>query len=102
MQHHVIISFGRDREYEFKLAGGAPADEARQWFDREFVALECDVATPTGKILAVDRILSVAKYAGPAHFAEQAEWAAQFAKHAAAILGRELIRVDVENYTIGY
>lgn len=102
MQYQVIVSFSREQEFEYKLAAISPVEEARQWFDREFVALECDVATPTGKILAVDRILSVAKYAGPAHFAEQAEWAAQFAKHAAAILGRELIRVDVENYTIGY
>ncbi|NJD25305.1 MAG: hypothetical protein FIB06_07845 [Betaproteobacteria bacterium] len=102
MQYHVIVSFGRDREYEFKLAGGAPADEARQWFDREFVALECDVATPTGKILAVDRILSVAKYGGEARFRDQAAWAEQFARNTAAILGRDLIRVDVDNYSIGY
>lgn len=102
MQYQVIVSFGREQEFEYKLAAASPVEEARQWFDREFVALECDVATPTGKILAVDRILSVAKYAGPARFADQAAWAEQFAKHAAAILGRELIRVDVENYTIGY
>lgn len=102
MQHHVIVSFGKDKEFEYKLAGGAPADEARQWFDREFTALECDVATPTGKILAVDRILSVAKYAGEARFLEQRTWAEQFAKNTAAILGRELIRVDVEHYIIGY
>lgn len=102
MQHHVIVSFGKDKEFEYKLVSGASADEARQWFDREFTALECDVATPTGKILAVDRILSVAKYAGAARFLERGTWAEQFAKNTAAILGRELIRVDVEHYIIGY
>lgn len=102
MQHHVIVSFSRDVVFEFKLAGGAAADEARQWFDREFTALECDVSTPTGKILAVDRILSVAKYAGEARFRSQQVWAEQFARNTAAILGRELIRVDVEHYSIGY
>ncbi len=102
MQHHVIIAFGRDKEFEFKLIGGAPADEARKWFDHEFTALECDVATPTGKILAVDRILSVAKYAGEGRFRDQRTWAEQFAKYTAALLGRELIRVDVEHYSIGY
>jgi hypothetical protein len=102
MQHHVIVSFGRDKEYEFRFAGGAPADEARKWFDREFVDLECDVATPTGKILAVDRILSVAKYGGEGRFRDQAAWADQFAKNTAAILGRDLIRVDVDSYSIGY
>ena len=71
MQHHVIVSFGKDKEFEYKLAGGSPTDEARQWFDHEFTVLECDVATPTGKILAVDRILSVAKYAGEANTHQQ-------------------------------
>ena len=102
MQHHVIVSFGKDKLFEYKLVGGTPADEARQWFDHEFTALECDVATPTGKILAVDRILSVAKYAGEARFQSQGVWAEQFAKYTSAILGRELIRVDVEHYSIGY
>jgi hypothetical protein len=102
MQHHVIVAFGRDKEFEFKLVGGTVAEEARKWFDHEFTALECDVATPTGKILAVDRILSVAKYAGEARFSEQRTWAEQFAKYTAALLGRELIRVDVEHYSIGY
>lgn len=107
MQYQVIVSFGKDKEYVFKPAAGevvgaSLAEEARRWFEKEFVALECDVATPTGKILAVDRILSVAKYAGEARFAEQGAWAAQFARYTAVILGRELIRVDVEHYSIGY
>lgn len=102
MQHHVIVSFGKDREFEYRFAGGVAVDEARKWFDHEFMALECDVATPTGKILVVDRILSVAKYAGDTRFRDQRTWAEQFARYVAAILGRELIRVDVEHYSIGY
>ena len=102
MQHHIIVSFGKDAEYEYRLSAPGPAEEARQWFDREFVTLECDVATPTGKILAVDRILSVAKYAGSDRFRTDVVWAEQFAKNTAAILGRDLIRVDVEQYSIGY
>ena len=102
MKHHVIVSFGRNREYEFKVKGDAPSDEARKWLAREYEALECDVATPTGKILAVDRILSVARYAGEARFRDQQPWAEKFARYTAALLGRDLIRVDVENYSIGY
>ena len=102
MQHHVIVSFGKDREFEYRFSGGAAVDEARKWFDHEFMVLECDVATPTGKILVVDRILSVAKYAGDTRFREQRTCAEQFARYTAAILGRELIRVDVEHYSIGY
>ncbi|MCL2346484.1 MAG: hypothetical protein FWC58_11620 [Desulfobulbus sp.] len=102
MQHHVIVTFGKDCEYDFKFSGGIMIDEARKWFDREFDTLECDVNTPTGKILAVDRILSVAKYAGEKRFHDQRTWAEQFARNTAAVLGRDLIRVDVEHYSIGY
>jgi hypothetical protein len=106
MQHQVIVSFGKEEEFTFKPAsnelGASSTEEARRWFEKEFVALECDVATPTGKILAVDRILSVAKYAGATRFKEQATWAEQFARYTAVILGRELIRVDIEHYSIGY
>lgn len=106
MQHQVIVAFGKDREYDFKFSSGDLAgrnvDEARQWFDHEFNALGCEVATPTGKILIIDRILSVARYAGEDRFRDQEAWAEQFAKYAALILARDLIRVDVANYSIGY
>lgn len=106
MQHHVIVSFAKDKEFEFRFEMGGFAahqsDEARKWFEREFVALECDVATPTGKILAVDRVLSVAKYAGASRFAGDPSWGESFARHAAAILGRDLIRIDIPSYSIGY
>lgn len=102
MQQLVIVSFGKDNQYDFKVNGAAAADDARKWFDHEFTVLECDVATPTGKILAVDRILSVAKYAGEGRFRDRGTWAEQFARYTAAILGRDLIRVDVEHYSIGY
>jgi hypothetical protein len=102
MSHHVIVSFDKNTIFEFKFNVAGAADEARQWFDREFTSLECDVATPTGKVLAVDRILSVAKYAGVGQFQNQATWGDEFAKNTASILGRELIRVDIEHYSIGY
>lgn len=106
MQHHVIVSFGKNQEFDFKFAigglDGVSPEAARQWFDREFQALGCEVASPTGKVLMIDRILSVAKYAGEQQFALQQQWANQFARYTAAVLGRDLIRVDVPAYAIGY
>jgi hypothetical protein len=100
----VTVSFGPAREYEFRFSpsGVAGQDAARQWFEREFVALECDLPTPIGKVLFADRILSVAKYAGERRFKEDHTWAEQFAKNAAAVLDRDAVRVDVANYTLGY
>ena len=106
MSRHVIVSFGPGTEFEFKIPvaelTGYSADAARQWFDREFVALECDVPSPIGKVLIADRVLSVAKYAGAERFRDQRAWAEQFAHNTAVMLDRDLVRVDVPNYTVGY
>ena len=106
MSRHVIVSFGQGNEFEFRIpavdVAARSTEQARQWFDREFVELECDVPSPIGKILLADRVLSVAKYAGAQRFRERPDWAEEFAKNAAAMLGRDLIRVDVPNYTVGY
>jgi hypothetical protein len=106
MHQHVIVSFDGDKRFEYRLTethlAGYTAEQARQWFDRQFQELECDVPTPMGKVLLADRILSVAKYAGERRFREDSDWADQFACNAAAMMGREVIRVDVGKYTIEY
>ena len=106
MSRRVIVSFGQDTEFEYFVpaadVAARTADAARQWFDREFVALECDVASPIGKVLTADRVLSVAKYSGARRFRDESGWAADYAKNTAALLGRDVIKVDVPNYTVGY
>ena len=106
MHHHVIVAFGENREFEYKFSHAEAAkqspEEARKWFDAEFIALEADVPSPIGKVLLADRILSVAKYAGERRFREHGEWAERYARNAAALLARDFIRVDVANYTVGY
>jgi hypothetical protein len=103
MQHHVIVSFGREKEFEFKFAGGASVEDARKWFDHEFTVLECDVHYPDRQRYLPSTVSSVLpNMPVRAVFADQHTWAEQFAKYTAALLGRELIRVDVEHYSIGY
>jgi hypothetical protein len=101
----VVVQFGGGKELEYKLSaveGGQTREAARDWFDREFVALECDVASPIGKVLSADRVLSVAKYAGAQRFEDDPQWAHEYARNAAALLDADFIRVDVPNYSIGY
>ena len=78
-QGRVIVNFGADQEFDLILSAADRAartrEAARDWFDREFIALECDVASPIGKVLSADRVLSVAKYAGARRFEEQSQWA---------------------------
>lgn len=106
MIYHVIVVFGKEREYEYKLTdadvAGGSAEEARRWFDKEFVELECEPTNPVGKVLIIDKILSVARYGGETRFSDGKNWARDFARHAALALARDTIRVDVENFSISY
>ncbi|EXI72190.1 MAG TPA: hypothetical protein PK440_08930 [Candidatus Accumulibacter phosphatis] len=106
MVYHIIVSFGREREYEYKfsrteLAAGSP-EEARRWFDKEFADLECEPSNPMGKVLIIDKILNVARYGGEQRFSEGRDWATRFARYTALALGRDTVRIDVEAFNIGY
>jgi len=106
MTQHVSVSFGPTQEYEFKVHAEDLAthdrEAARRWLDRQFVELECELPNPIGKVLVSDLVLSVARYGGARRFREQADWAQQFARSAAALLGRSVIRVDVAGSAIGF
>ncbi|MCX9157127.1 hypothetical protein OPU71_13420 [Niveibacterium sp. 24ML] len=102
----VIVSFGEGLDYIFEvseaeLAALAPR-AARQWFDREFVELECTPSNPMGKLLIVDQILNVAKYGGEQQFASASNWARNFAVHACSAVGRPHVRVDTAGWAISY
>ena len=106
MVYHIIVSFGRDKQYEFKfshgeVAAGSP-EEARRWFDKEFTDLKCEPSSRMGKVLIIDKILNIARCAGDQPFTDGKMWATQFARYTALALGRDTIRVDVEAFTIGY
>jgi hypothetical protein len=106
MVYHVTVSFGKGKEYPYQFAedelAGGSSEEARRWFDKEFSDLKCEILNPVGKVLIIDKILSVARGGGEQRFIDGKTWAAAFARYTALALGRDTIRVDVEAFTIGY
>lgn len=106
MFYHVMVVFGKDHQYEFKMSdtelAGRSAEEARRWFDREFTDLECEPSNPVGKVLIIDKILSVARYGGESRFVDGKDWAHDFVRNTALALGRDTIRVDVASFSISY
>ncbi|MDS4031202.1 MAG: hypothetical protein RKO66_14190 [Candidatus Contendobacter sp.] len=105
MSHAVTISFDHDREYEIMLHDGdmrgMDKEWARTWLAREFEELECVPSNPVGKILLLDMILNVAKYAGEECFENGGEWARNYAIAVAVSLDRPAIRVDVADFVVG-
>jgi hypothetical protein len=105
-QNQVTVSFGPTEEFEYQFAASDPAnptaEQARAWFDHEFVALECDLPSPVGKVLSADRVMSVAKYSGARRFRADPAWGELYARHTAALLGRDSVRVDLVSEQLGY
>lgn len=106
MLYHVLVSFGKNKDYRFEfseadLAESSP-EEARRWFDKEFAELKCEVTSPTGKVPIIDKVLNVARNGGEQRFIDGKSWATQFARYTALALGRDTIRIDVEAFNIGY
>ena len=106
MLYHVVISFAKDREYRYEfssveLAEHSP-EEARRWFDKQFVELQCEILSPTGKVLIIDKILGIARKVGEQRFIDGKAWAAQFSRYALLALARDTVRIDLAEMTISY
>ncbi len=104
MPSTVTVTFARDREYVFKVqdSSARPShDEAQQWLDREWSDLDCTTSHPLGKVLTLDKILTVAKYAGEKHFAEGGRWATEYARAVITTLERDTVHVDIAEWVVG-
>lgn len=104
MSYNVIVAFGKHQEYgigltESELAGHT-AEEARRWFETQYEELACEPSNPVGKVLVLDRILGVARSVGPEAFARGDTWAKRYALYAALVLGKDVLRIDVEGLTV--
>ncbi len=103
MHKQITVIFDKGVEFTFN-GTDAPAmahDLARAWLDSQFTALECEPLRASGKLLTVDKVLTVSQAAGPALFADPT-WAADYAGAVFAALAKPVIRVDVPAMAITY
>ena len=105
MRGTVIVSFAQGREYELRItAGDAPlpsAQEGELWLSQQFEELGCTPRSMVGKVLALDRVLEVAREAGEKRFAGDIAWAERYARAVLATLNRDTVRVDIARDTVG-
>ena len=105
MRGTVIVSFARDRDYEFRIPAGdnnpQTAEEAHLWLAQQFEEFGCASRGLVGKVLILDKILEVAREAGENRYAEGGAWAERYARAVVAALNREAVRVDVAGNTVG-
>jgi hypothetical protein len=101
MSSIVNVVFERNHEYELIAHAGASREEASRWLDAQWEALECEPSNPMGKVLILDKILCVAKYAGEKRFAAPGDWSQRYADVVATVLARPVVRVDVAERVVG-
>lgn len=105
MRGIVIVAFSRDREYELRITAGdkpLPTEqEGELWLSQQFEEFGCTPRSLVGKVLALDKVLEVARAAGEKRFAGDIAWAEQYARAVLATLKRASVRVDIEDNTVG-
>ena len=105
MRGTVIVSFAHGRDYELRItAGDAPlptAQEGDLWLSQQFEEFGCTPRSLVGKVLALDKVLEVARAAGEKRFAGDIAWAELYARAVLATLKRESVRVDIAENTVG-
>ena len=103
MRSEVSVELATGQVFSFDLGEGPPMpqDQARQWLDQQFLRLDCEPLRATGKLLLADKVLVVARDAGPRRLADP-EWGLTFARAAAATLGKPVIHVDLTAMTLAF
>ncbi len=105
MRGSVFVVFAPDREYELRItAGDQPLPTAREgdlWLSQQFEELGCTPRSLVGKVLALDKVLEVAREAGEKRFAGDIAWAEAYARAVLAALNRDAVRVDIAQNTVG-
>ena len=89
----VKLTSGTELRFDLDEVQPMPHDVARWWLDDQFTRLGCEPIRLTGKVLTVDKVLSVAQAGGSACFADS-KWAAEFARAVSAALAKPVIHVD--------
>jgi hypothetical protein len=60
----VKLVSGTELRFDLDEIQPMPHDLARWWLDDQFTRLGCEPIRPTGKVLTVDKVLSVAQARG--------------------------------------
>ncbi|TXI18872.1 MAG: hypothetical protein E6Q67_11195 [Roseateles sp.] len=103
MKTQVTVLFESGDPVELQLDGAEvlSSEAARRWLDEQYVQMQCEPLRGSGKVLFADKLIQVAAGAGRAGFADPA-WALDYARAAAGVLSKALIKVDVGRQAVSY
>src|SRR5690554_5399132 len=85
----VTIVFGPEQALELPVdvvISELATMNAREWFEDRWVALECEPTRASGKVLLMDKILSVTEVLGYPLLSQSSDYADELAIHTALVL----------------
>lgn len=103
MRSEMSVRLAGGQELRFDLEDAPPMlqEQARGWLDTQFVQLECEPLRATGKVLLADKLIAIARAAGPELLGDP-QWFSSFARAASAALAKPVVRLDLEQLTVSY
>ncbi len=106
MSCHITLVFANNERLEFDVADSELArfnhESGSEWLSREFEEAGCVPSNPVGKLLAADKIITLAKSRSQRVFEQATPWVGDFLAASAAVLNRPLITIDLGSRVIGY
>lgn len=104
MQGHVSIIFSSTerQDYEFFVHDNSDTaqEDARSWFGDKWVELECEPIRQSGKVLLLDRILSVVDALGRHWFEDHPKEAQELVEKAVLALDSPVVIIDLPGASI--
>lgn len=106
MPCRIVILFSDGQEMEVEVGD---ADRARfthasahDWLGREFEEAGCVPSNPVGKLLAADKIVTLAKSRTRAVFESNSNWVRDYYAATAAALEKPVVTINLIDHTLGY
>jgi hypothetical protein len=100
----MLFSDGQELETQVTDAeiGRFTHATAHQWLGREFEEAGCVPSNPMGKLLAADKIVTLAKSRTRAVFESDSAWVRDYFAATAAALDRPMVTINLADNTLGY
>lgn len=106
MPSRITILFSDGQELETQVTDAEIArfthSSAHQWLGREFEEAGCVPSNPMGKLLAADKIITLAKSRTRAVFESGSPWVRDYLAATAAVLEKPMITINLADHTLGY
>jgi hypothetical protein len=106
MSCRITILFNDGQEVDAEVTDAEIArfthESAHQWLGREFEEAGCVPSNPMGKLLAADKIVTLAKSRTCAVFESDSAWVRDYFAATAAALDRPMVTINLSENTLGY